>query len=148
MFYYQRQQTEPVPLGFYNLEVTCRALEPGEQYLLYILSKPRHQQPFQVFNFQEYIPQGKGYENLLTFTSLCHISFKLEKWKFCILTKLIIIFSNTDVCHIVILYARRQTCDRYKHTKHLIYPDKLQYHILYLPISRLVSTNRSQTECW
>ncbi|XP_040919554.1 GEM-interacting protein isoform X2 [Toxotes jaculatrix] len=60
MFYYQRQQTEPVPLGYHNLEITCRSLEPGEPYLLYILSKRRLEQPLQVFNFQEYVPQGKG----------------------------------------------------------------------------------------
>ncbi|XP_036945486.1 GEM-interacting protein isoform X3 [Acanthopagrus latus] len=60
MFYFQRQQTEPVPLGYHNLEVTCRSLEPGEPYLLYILSKRRPEQPIQVFSFQEYVPQGKG----------------------------------------------------------------------------------------
>ncbi|XP_022608079.1 GEM-interacting protein isoform X1 [Seriola dumerili] len=60
MFYYQRQQTEPVPLSYYNLEVTCRSLEPGEPYLHYIRSKRRLEQPLQVFNFQEYVPQGKG----------------------------------------------------------------------------------------
>ncbi|XP_041634358.1 GEM-interacting protein isoform X2 [Cheilinus undulatus] len=60
MFYYQRQQTEPVPLGYHNLELTCRSLEPGEPYLLYILSKPRPEQPLQTFAFQEYLPQGKG----------------------------------------------------------------------------------------
>ncbi|XP_059203662.1 GEM-interacting protein [Centropristis striata] len=59
MFYFQRQQTEAVPLGYHNLEVTCRGLEPGEPYLLYILSKHRPEQPLQVFNFQEYIPQWK-----------------------------------------------------------------------------------------
>uniref|UniRef100_A0A3B4WEY6 GEM interacting protein n=1 Tax=Seriola lalandi dorsalis TaxID=1841481 RepID=A0A3B4WEY6_SERLL len=65
MFYYQRQQTEPVPLGYYNLEVTSRSLEPGEPYLLYIRSKRRLEQPLQVFNFQEYVPQGKkmGYSD-------------------------------------------------------------------------------------
>ncbi|KAI3359725.1 hypothetical protein L3Q82_014094 [Scortum barcoo] len=60
MFYFQRQQTEPVPLGYHNLELTCRSLEPGEPYLLYVLSKRRPEQPLQVFTFQEYIPQGKG----------------------------------------------------------------------------------------
>ncbi len=64
MFYYQRQQTEPVPLGYHNLEVTCRALEPGEPYLLYVLSKRRPEKPLQNFTFQEYIPQGKGYNTL------------------------------------------------------------------------------------
>ncbi|XP_070704365.1 GEM-interacting protein [Pempheris klunzingeri] len=60
MFYFQRQQTEPVPLGYHNLELTCRSLEPGEPYLLYILSKRRPEQPLQVFTFQEYVHQGKG----------------------------------------------------------------------------------------
>ena len=61
MFYYQRQQTEPVPLGYHNLELSSRSLEPGEPYLLYILSKPRQEQPLQVFTFQEYVSQNKGY---------------------------------------------------------------------------------------
>ncbi|XP_035511440.1 GEM-interacting protein [Morone saxatilis] len=60
MFYYQRQQTEVLPLGYHNLELTCRALEPGEPYRLYIRNKPHHEQPLQVFTFQEYYPQGKG----------------------------------------------------------------------------------------
>uniref|UniRef100_UPI0037E95694 GEM-interacting protein n=1 Tax=Semicossyphus pulcher TaxID=241346 RepID=UPI0037E95694 len=60
MFYFQRQQIEPVPLGYQNLEITCRSLEPGEPYLLYILSKRRPDQPLQEFTFQEYFPQGKG----------------------------------------------------------------------------------------
>ncbi|XP_026181964.1 GEM-interacting protein [Mastacembelus armatus] len=60
MFYFQRQQAEPVPLDYHNLELTCRSLEPGEPYLLYILSKRRPEQPLQVFTFQEYFPQGKG----------------------------------------------------------------------------------------
>ncbi|XP_040014504.1 GEM-interacting protein [Xiphias gladius] len=60
MFYYQRQQTEPIPLGYHNLELTCRSLEPGEPYLLYVLSKRRLEQPLQFFTFQEYVPQGKG----------------------------------------------------------------------------------------
>ncbi|KAK7940454.1 hypothetical protein WMY93_003780 [Mugilogobius chulae] len=60
MFYYQRQQTEPVPLSYQNLEMTSRSLEPGEAYLLYILSKPRQDQPLQNFTFQEYVSQGKG----------------------------------------------------------------------------------------
>ncbi|XP_032394433.1 GEM-interacting protein isoform X2 [Etheostoma spectabile] len=60
MFYYQRQQTEPVPLGYHNLELTCRSMEPGEPYLLYILSKPRPEQRVQVFTFQEYVPHCKG----------------------------------------------------------------------------------------
>ncbi|CAG12171.1 unnamed protein product, partial [Tetraodon nigroviridis] len=60
MFYYQRQQTEPVPLGYHNLEMTCRSLEPGEPYLFYILSKHRPEHPLQVFTFQDYVPPGKG----------------------------------------------------------------------------------------
>ncbi|KAM9345580.1 GEM-interacting protein [Symphorus nematophorus] len=60
MFYFQRQQTEPVPLGYHNLEVTCRSLEPGEPYLLYVLSKRRPAASCQLFTFQEYVPQGKG----------------------------------------------------------------------------------------
>lgn len=63
MFYFQRQQTEPVPLGYHNLEMTCRSLEPGEPYLLYILGKRRPEHRLQVFAFQEYIPQYKGYVN-------------------------------------------------------------------------------------
>lgn len=64
MFYYQRQQTEPVPLGYHNLEMTCRSLEPGEPYLFYILSKHRPERPLPVFTFQEYVPPGKGYNEL------------------------------------------------------------------------------------
>ncbi|XP_029015737.1 GEM-interacting protein isoform X2 [Betta splendens] len=60
MFYFQRQQTEPVPLGYHNLEMTCRSMEPGEPYLAYVLSRRRPEQPLQVFTFQEYIPHGKG----------------------------------------------------------------------------------------
>ncbi|CAJ1075257.1 GEM-interacting protein-like [Xyrichtys novacula] len=60
MFFFQRQQTEPIPLGYHNLELTCRSLEPGEPYLLYILSKRRPEHPLQTFTFQEYFPQGKG----------------------------------------------------------------------------------------
>ncbi|KAM9745407.1 GEM-interacting protein isoform 1-T2 [Menidia menidia] len=59
MFYFQRQQTEPVPLGYHNLELTCRSLEPGEPYLLYILSRRRPEQSTQTFVFQDYVPQGK-----------------------------------------------------------------------------------------
>ncbi|XP_041813806.1 GEM-interacting protein [Chelmon rostratus] len=62
MFFYQRQQTEPIPLGYHNLEVTCRSLEAGEAYMLYILSKRQPEQPLQVFTFQEYVPQGKGHK--------------------------------------------------------------------------------------
>ncbi|XP_013880185.1 GEM-interacting protein isoform X3 [Austrofundulus limnaeus] len=60
MFFYQRQQTEPIPLGYHNLEVTCRTVEPGEPYLLYVLSKRRPVQPLQIFTFQEYAPHGKS----------------------------------------------------------------------------------------
>ncbi|XP_028310699.1 GEM-interacting protein isoform X2 [Gouania willdenowi] len=60
MFYYQRQQIEPVPLGYHNLELTSRSLEPGESYLLYIHSKRLPEQPLQNFTFQEYLPQVKG----------------------------------------------------------------------------------------
>lgn len=67
MFYYQRQQTEPVPLGYHNLEMTCRSLEPGEPYLFYILSKQRPEHPLLVFNFQDYVPPGKGYNELIVF---------------------------------------------------------------------------------
>ncbi|KAK5884848.1 hypothetical protein CesoFtcFv8_018625 [Champsocephalus esox] len=60
MFYYQRQHSETVPLGYQNLELTCRSLEPGEPYLHYILSKRRPEQPPQTFTFQDYVPQCKG----------------------------------------------------------------------------------------
>ncbi|CAL8265354.1 unnamed protein product [Gadus morhua 'NCC'] len=69
MFYYQRKQTEPVPLGFHNLELTCRPLEPGEPYLLHILSRRRRDQPPLSFTFQEYVPQGKGLEKTKRKTS-------------------------------------------------------------------------------
>uniref|UniRef100_A0A671R4Q2 GEM interacting protein n=1 Tax=Sinocyclocheilus anshuiensis TaxID=1608454 RepID=A0A671R4Q2_9TELE len=59
MFYYQRQQTEPVPLGYQNLELTCRPCDPGEPYLHYILGKHLSEQPLQNFTFQEFIPQNK-----------------------------------------------------------------------------------------
>ncbi|XP_054463952.1 GEM-interacting protein [Anoplopoma fimbria] len=67
MFYYQRQQTETVPLGYHNLELTCRSLEPGEPYLLYVLSKRRPEQPLQTFTFQEYVPQSKGNKRKTSF---------------------------------------------------------------------------------
>ncbi|CAB1341458.1 unnamed protein product [Coregonus sp. 'balchen'] len=60
MFYFQRQQTEPVPLGYHNLEVTCRPCEPGEPYLLYIFRKRSQEQPLQTFTFQEFVPQNKS----------------------------------------------------------------------------------------
>nr|XP_040045780.1 GEM-interacting protein [Gasterosteus aculeatus aculeatus] len=60
MFYFQRQQTESVPLGYHNLESTCRSMEPGEQYMLFVLSKRRPEQPLQVFTFQEYVRPSKG----------------------------------------------------------------------------------------
>ncbi|XP_069381480.1 GEM-interacting protein isoform X2 [Paralichthys olivaceus] len=69
MFYYQRQQTEAVPLGYHNLELTCRSLEPGEPYLLYVFSKPRLEQPLQVFCFQEYVPPCKGRKTSSTLSS-------------------------------------------------------------------------------
>nr|XP_057906246.1 GEM-interacting protein isoform X2 [Doryrhamphus excisus] len=59
MFYYQRQQTEPVPLGYHNLELTCRSLEPGEPYMMYIRSRRCQEQPLPIFSFQEYVAQGK-----------------------------------------------------------------------------------------
>ncbi|KAK9978106.1 hypothetical protein ABG768_019874 [Culter alburnus] len=59
MFYYQRQQTEPVPLGYQNLELTCRPCEPGEPYLQYILGKGMPDQPLQNFMFQEFIPHSR-----------------------------------------------------------------------------------------
>ncbi|KAL0197021.1 hypothetical protein M9458_005561, partial [Cirrhinus mrigala] len=59
MFYFQRQQTEPVPLAYHNLEVTCRPCEPGEPYLHYILGKNLPEQPLKNFIFQEFIPQNK-----------------------------------------------------------------------------------------
>ncbi|XP_037112626.1 GEM-interacting protein [Syngnathus acus] len=57
MFYYQRQQTEPVPLAYHNLELTCRSLEPGEPYLMYVRGTRRQETPLQIFSFQEH--QGK-----------------------------------------------------------------------------------------
>ncbi|XP_031689697.1 GEM-interacting protein-like isoform X2 [Oncorhynchus kisutch] len=60
MFYFQRQQTEPVPLGYHNLELTCRPCEPGEPYLLYIFRKRSQEQPLQTFTFQEFVPQNKS----------------------------------------------------------------------------------------
>ncbi|XP_015459098.3 GEM-interacting protein isoform X1 [Astyanax mexicanus] len=59
MFYYQRQQTEAVPLGYHNLELTCRPCEPGDPFLHYVFKKCRHEQPLQTFAFQEFIPQSK-----------------------------------------------------------------------------------------
>ncbi|XP_061907208.1 GEM-interacting protein-like [Entelurus aequoreus] len=59
MFYYQRLQTEEVPLGYHNLELTCRSLEPGEPYMTYIRGRQRQEQPPQIFSFQEYVAQGK-----------------------------------------------------------------------------------------
>ncbi|KAJ3601631.1 hypothetical protein NHX12_032599 [Muraenolepis orangiensis] len=70
MFYYQRRQTEAVPLGYHSLEVTCLPLEPGEPYLLYVLSRPRREQPPQTFTFQEYVPPAsKGLEKAKRKTS-------------------------------------------------------------------------------
>ncbi|XP_017557065.1 GEM-interacting protein isoform X1 [Pygocentrus nattereri] len=61
MFYYQRQQTEAVPLGYHNLELTCRPCEPGEPYLQYVFRKCRcnREQPLQSFTFQEFVPPNK-----------------------------------------------------------------------------------------
>ncbi|KTG46005.1 hypothetical protein cypCar_00013712, partial [Cyprinus carpio] len=59
MFYYQRQQTEQVPLGYQNLELTCRPCDPGEPYLHYILGKHLPETPLQNFTFQEFMPQNK-----------------------------------------------------------------------------------------
>ncbi|XP_061838023.2 GEM-interacting protein [Nerophis lumbriciformis] len=59
MFYYQRLQTEEVPLGYHNLELTCRSLEPGEPYMAYIRGRQCQEQPPQIFSFQEYVAQGK-----------------------------------------------------------------------------------------
>ncbi|KAK3532607.1 hypothetical protein QTP86_026220 [Hemibagrus guttatus] len=59
MFFYQRQQIEPIPLGYHNLELTCRPCEPGEPYLFYIAKKCGPDQPLQTFSFQEFIPQNK-----------------------------------------------------------------------------------------
>ncbi|XP_056609766.1 GEM-interacting protein [Triplophysa dalaica] len=59
MFYFQRQQTESVPLGYQNLELSCRPCDAGEPYLLYISGKSLSGQPLQNFIFQEFIPPGK-----------------------------------------------------------------------------------------
>ncbi|XP_026116780.1 GEM-interacting protein-like [Carassius auratus] len=59
MFYYQRQQTEAVPVGYQNLELTCRPCDPGVPYLQYILGKHLPEQPRQNFTFQEFMPQNK-----------------------------------------------------------------------------------------
>ncbi|KAG5279234.1 hypothetical protein AALO_G00075550 [Alosa alosa] len=59
MFFFQRQQTESVPLGYGNLEETCRPYEPGEPYLRYVFGTHRQQQPPLTFMFQEYVPQSK-----------------------------------------------------------------------------------------
>lgn len=63
MFYFQRQQTESVPLGYQNLELSCRPCDAGEPYLLYISGKSLSGQPLQNFIFQEFIPPGKRWEN-------------------------------------------------------------------------------------
>ncbi|KAM7387156.1 hypothetical protein PAMA_009666 [Pampus argenteus] len=60
MFYYQRQQSEGIPISYHSLEMTCRSLVPGESYLQYIFRKHLREQPSQVFTFEEYVPQGKG----------------------------------------------------------------------------------------
>ncbi|XP_066564153.1 GEM-interacting protein isoform X2 [Amia ocellicauda] len=56
LFHYQRQQTEPVPLGYHNLEVTCRPSEPGETYLRYIFKRRKREQVRETF---EFIAAGK-----------------------------------------------------------------------------------------
>ncbi|XP_018610099.1 GEM-interacting protein isoform X3 [Scleropages formosus] len=59
MFYFQRLQTEPIPLGYHNLEVTCRPCEPGDPYLQYVMHQPRREQPRRTFTFQELTPQSR-----------------------------------------------------------------------------------------
>ncbi|KAL4659185.1 GEM-interacting protein isoform X1 [Arapaima gigas] len=59
MFHFQRQQTDPIPLGYHNLEVTCRPYEPGDPYLNYIMHQRRRAQPRQTFTFQEFAPQSR-----------------------------------------------------------------------------------------
>ncbi|KAJ8254065.1 hypothetical protein COCON_G00206770 [Conger conger] len=59
MFYYQRLQTEAVPQGYHNLELTCRPCEPGEPYLLYVRQCRRRHQPLRTFIFEEFSPQSK-----------------------------------------------------------------------------------------
>ncbi|TTL72953.1 GEM-interacting protein [Bagarius yarrelli] len=59
MFFYKRQQMEPIPVGYQNLELTCRPCEPGEPYLLYVSRKCGPEQPLQTFIFQEFIPLNK-----------------------------------------------------------------------------------------
>ncbi|KAJ8251364.1 hypothetical protein GJAV_G00220560 [Gymnothorax javanicus] len=59
MFYHQRQQTELVPLGYHNLELTCRPFEPGEPYLQYVRGCRRPKQPLRTFSFEEFTPQNK-----------------------------------------------------------------------------------------
>ncbi|XP_031431662.1 GEM-interacting protein isoform X2 [Clupea harengus] len=59
MFFFQRAQTEPIPLGYHNLELTCRPYEPGEPFLRYIFGNQQQLKPLQTFAFQEYVPQGR-----------------------------------------------------------------------------------------
>ncbi|XP_039628331.1 GEM-interacting protein isoform X1 [Polypterus senegalus] len=59
LFHYQRQQTEPVPVGFQNLGVTCRPYESGEHYLRFIEHKRRRQTRPTAFSFREFVPHGK-----------------------------------------------------------------------------------------
>ncbi|KAM6904515.1 GEM-interacting protein isoform 2-T2 [Xenentodon cancila] len=75
MFFYQRQQTEPIPLGYHNLELTCRSLEPGEPYLLYILSRRRPEQTLPTFSFQEHVPLGKSKRKTSNLSALLDSSF-------------------------------------------------------------------------
>uniref|UniRef100_W5MPQ8 GEM interacting protein n=1 Tax=Lepisosteus oculatus TaxID=7918 RepID=W5MPQ8_LEPOC len=60
MFYYQRQMTEPVPLGYHNLDLTCRPFEPGESYVRYIFKRRRREQVQKTFAFQEFNESSKS----------------------------------------------------------------------------------------
>ncbi|XP_061568180.1 GEM-interacting protein isoform X2 [Cololabis saira] len=75
MFFYQRQQTEPIPLGYHKLEDTCRCLEPGEPYLLYVLSRRRPELTVPTFSFQEYFPLGKSKRKISNLSALLDSSF-------------------------------------------------------------------------
>eukprot|EP00063_Salmo_salar_P073328 XP_014048163.1 PREDICTED: GEM-interacting protein-like isoform X2 [Salmo salar] len=79
MFYFQRQQTEPVPLGYHNLELTCRPCEPGEPYLLYVFRKRSQEQPLQTFTFQEFVPQNKSGRRKTSNPSSLQDSFSLPE---------------------------------------------------------------------
>ncbi|KAJ7992092.1 hypothetical protein DPEC_G00274970 [Dallia pectoralis] len=77
MFYYQRQQTEPIPLGYHNLELTCRPCEPGEPYLLYVFRRRTAEQHPQTFAFQEFVPQNKSRRKTSNPITLIQDSFPL-----------------------------------------------------------------------